>query len=166
MFPSSKISKTHCKTGPKATELPSSAKYASFWKRFVAFLIDVIFLSFVITIIKHVIEDVNIFWLTIVISWLYWAMMESSSLQATLGKVVLGIKVTDLKGEPVSFPRATGRYFGKFLIPIFILSMGSFMSSGEYTSPVDFLTKNKKQGLHDMLAGTLVVQKQDFYEPS
>ena len=40
------------------------------------------------------------------------------------------------------------------------------MSSGEYTSGVDFLTKDKKQALHDMLAGTLVVQKQDFYEPS
>jgi uncharacterized RDD family membrane protein YckC len=87
--------------------------------------------------------------------WLYWAGLESSVLQATLGKLALGLKVTDLHGAPISFGRATGRYFGKF-ISAFILCIG-FMMAG-WTA--------KKQALHDLMAGTLVVRKRDSYESS
>jgi uncharacterized RDD family membrane protein YckC len=86
--------------------------------------------------------------LKIIISWLYYAILESSKYQATVGKIALGIKVTDLNGARVSFPRATGRYFGK------IVSAAIFM--------IGFLMvafTEKKQGLHDILAKTLVVNK-------
>ncbi len=88
-------------------------------------------------------------WLfTIVASWLYFALMESSKFQGTIGKLALGIIVTDMEGNKISFGKATGRYFGKIISAI-ILYVG-FMMAG-FTE--------KKQGLHDILAGTLVWKK-------
>jgi uncharacterized RDD family membrane protein YckC len=78
-------------------------------------------------------------------SWLYEAFMLSSPYQATLGKMIFGMKVTDLYGNPISFARATGRHFAKWLSGM-ILGIGFIM--------VGFT--DRKQGLHDMLAGTLV----------
>jgi len=83
-----------------------------------------------------------------VVGWLYFAMMESSSTQGTLGKMALGIKVTDLNGGQIGFGKATGRYFGK-IISALILLIGYIMVA--FTE--------KKQGLHDMMAGCLVVNK-------
>ena len=78
-------------------------------------------------------------------SWLYSALLESSSYQATLGKMILGMKVTDLAGNRISFERATGRHFAKILSAM-ILGIGFLMVA--FTE--------RKQGLHDILAGTLV----------
>ena len=78
-------------------------------------------------------------------SWLYEAFMLSSPYQATLGKMIFGMKVTDLNGNRISFARATGRHFAKWLSTL-ILWIGFIM--------VGFT--DRKQGLHDMLAGTLV----------
>ncbi len=78
-------------------------------------------------------------------SWLYEAFMESSSYQATVGKMIFGMKVTDLNGNRISFERATGRHFAKWLSGMF-LCVGFIMVG---------LTE-RKQGLHDLLAGTLV----------
>lgn len=87
--------------------------------------------------------------LPIIILWLYYAIMESSPKQATLGKMVLQISVTDNKGNRISFGRATVRFFAK-IISILILLIGFIMIA---------FTK-KKQGLHDIIADTLVVAKQ------
>jgi uncharacterized RDD family membrane protein YckC len=81
------------------------------------------------------------------LSWFYFAFMESSSRQATLGKMAIGVRVTDLDGRPVSFARATGRYFAKILSNL-TLGIGHLMVA--FTE--------RKQGLHDMVAGTLVVR--------
>jgi uncharacterized RDD family membrane protein YckC len=78
-------------------------------------------------------------------SWLYSAFMESSSYQATIGKMIFGMKVTDLTGDRISFERATGRHFAKWLSGM-LLCIGFIMVG---------LTE-RKQGLHDLLAGTLV----------
>lgn len=86
--------------------------------------------------------------LSVGIPWIYSAAMESSKYQATLGKMALGLKVTDLYGNPISFGRATGRHFGK-LVSGMVMYIGFIMVG---------LTQ-RKQGLHDMLAGTLVVKK-------
>ena len=84
----------------------------------------------------------------IVIQWLYFALMESSSNQATLGKMAVGIKVTDMDGRRLSFGRATGRYFAK-IISAFTCLVGYIMAG--FTE--------KKQALHDMIASCLVVRK-------
>ena len=80
--------------------------------------------------------------------WIYSAVFESSGKQATLGKMALGIIVTDLSGKRISFGKASGRYFGQFLSG-FILGIGFLMIA--FTA--------RKQGLHDKLAGCLVVNK-------
>jgi len=74
--------------------------------------------------------------------------MESSSRQATLGKMALGIVVTDMDGKRISFGRAVGRNLGKIISQI-ILLIGYFMIA--FTQ--------KKQGLHDIIANCLVVVK-------
>ncbi|QSZ27609.1 RDD family protein [Aceticella autotrophica] len=143
-------------------------EYAGFWRRFVAFIIDYIIVLIPLKIIQavffpinnlpsndqmlatgaifHSIAMINI--IGTIINWLYFALMESSNKQATLGKMVMGIYVTDLEGNRIGFARATGRYFAK-LISALILCIG-FMMAG--------WTK-KKQALHDMIAGTLVLRK-------
>ena len=83
-----------------------------------------------------------------ILGWLYYALMESSAKQATLGKMALGIMVTDGQGRRVSFARATGRYFAKIISNI-ILYIGYIM--------IAFTVR--KQGLHDIIADCLVVVK-------
>ena len=108
--------------------------YGGFWIRVVAAIIDGIILRLVVSPIRMIFG-----------SWLYEAFMESSSYQATLGKMIFGMKVTDLNGNRISFERATGRHFAKWLSTM-ILGIGYIM--------VGFT--ERKQGLHDLLAGTLV----------
>ena len=148
--------------------------YAGFWLRFVAFIIDAIVLGFagwIITIpfmaslgmrqtfmgyrptspqelLPLLGALLKIAIIRTILDWLYFALMESSAWQATLGKKALGLEVTDLDGRRVSFGRATGRFFAKIISSI-ILCIGYIM--------IGFT--EKKQGLHDMIAGTLVIRK-------
>lgn len=80
--------------------------------------------------------------------WLYFALLESSTWQATLGKKALGLYVTDIYGARIGFGRATGRYFAKFISGL-TLSIGYIMAG--FTE--------KKQALHDMIASCLVLRK-------
>ena len=135
--------------------------YAGFWKRLAAFLIDIIIttIGLIAVIICFGIMfgggtlDTNAWermgsFFGLIGCWLYYALMESSSKQATLGKMALEIKVTDLNGSKIDFGKATGRYFGK-IISAFILCIGFIMVA--FTQ--------KKQGLHDIMAGCLVVNR-------
>lgn len=151
--------------------------YAGFWKRFIATIIDgfisgianfalllpclAIFGIAATTRTSDPMEEAdavtmitaNFAYLGLVVGqflfgWLYSALMESSSYQATVGKLVLGIRVTGMQGQRISFGRATGRYFGKVL-SCMTLCIG-FMLAG-FTE--------KKQALHDLVAGCLVINK-------
>ncbi len=86
--------------------------------------------------------------LTTVIAVLYWSLMESSKYQATVGKIALGLKVTDLDGNSLDFVKSLIRNVCK-IISGMILFIGYIMAG--FTE--------KKQGLHDIIAGTLVVKK-------
>ena len=146
--------------------------YAGFWKRFLAYIIDQIIISilgavivlpflamvgislwsqdfdpsadFLVTIISMYFTMIL---LIIIGEWLYYALMESMK-GATLGKMALGITVTDMQGNKISFGRATGRYFGK-IISSLTLAIGYIMAG--FTQ--------QKQALHDMIAGCLVINK-------
>jgi uncharacterized RDD family membrane protein YckC len=83
-----------------------------------------------------------------IISLLYFAIMESSKAQASVGKMAMGIKVTDLDGNRISFGKAFLRSIGKVLSQM-IMYIGYLMAA--FTE--------KKQGLHDIIAGTLVLKK-------
>ena len=153
--------------------------YAGFWRRFFSFGIDVIFILIVLagadavlgfilgsdmtppggiqaTVLGEIRQVAAAFLGMMVdsaILWLYWALFESSALQATLGKMALGIQVTDLHGNPISFAKATGRNFAKFISGL-IFCIGFLMAGWT----------EKKQALHDIMAGTLVVKKQLNHE--
>jgi uncharacterized RDD family membrane protein YckC len=85
--------------------------------------------------------------LTIFLAWLYFAVQESSAAQATIGKRFFRLSVTDTEGERISFRRASGRYFAKVMSTV-ILLIGYLMAGWT----------QRKQGLHDLLARTLVVR--------
>lgn len=78
----------------------------------------------------------------------YFALMESSKWQATLGKRVAGLRVTDEAGGRISVNRAIGRNAAKLLSTL-TLGIGFLM----------ILFNAKRRGLHDLVAGTLVVQR-------
>ena len=151
--------------------------FAGFWKRFAAYLIDsivitivavILVLPFIVVlgvgvaltasmedpahalpaIVGAVLAYLFVVILAMVGEWLYFALMESSQHQGTLGKMAVGIKVTDMNGAPVSFGRATGRFFAKFISG---LTFGIGYIIAGFTE--------KKQALHDMIAGCLVVNK-------
>jgi len=141
------------------TEIKKS--YGGFWKRVIAYLIDAFIIAFPVTmifgtVIPEVLKTENIEVTTVTVSmpqiimlvasWVYFAGLESSAWQATIGKKMLGMKVTDAEGERINFVKASIRYVSKILSS-FILMIGFIM--------VAFTTK--KQGLHDFIAGTTVV---------
>ena len=141
--------------------------YGGFWKRLFAYIIDWIILL-VVTVMISIgmgifaagsgidIEDeqallvyqaqANL--LSFLVAWLYYALMESSARQATFGKSILGMKVTNLQGERIGFGRATVRFFSKILSTL-LFFIGFIMIA--FTE--------KKQGLHDLIASTLIVNK-------
>jgi uncharacterized RDD family membrane protein YckC len=147
-----------------------TVRYGGFWIRFIAALIDGILVGIVIWPVSlmiaaiigvaghtvsmpgigvHLVNGIVGFAFSACASWIYEAAMESSSKQATVGKMALGLIVTDLEGRRISFLRATGRHFAKF-ISTMILLIGYIMAG--FT--------DRKQALHDMIAGTLVRRTQ------
>jgi len=129
--------------------------YAGFWRRVGASILDSILLTTVYNLLMWIVwpdswksNPIFLFVTTTIFTWLYYSLLESSAKQGTLGKVVLGLKVVDYNNQRISFARATGRYFSKF-ISAAILMIGFVM--------VAFTVK--KQGLHDMIAGTLVIKE-------
>lgn len=148
--------------------------YAGFWKRFAAYTIDTFVLGVVFGILG-VIMGVGLavsasgardpatamsgMGLTFVLFYIveivgmavYFAWMHSSSHQATLGKMAVGIKVTDDDGEAITFWRGFGRFFATILSSL-ILCIGYLMAG--FTE--------RKRALHDMVASTLVVDRWAF----
>jgi uncharacterized RDD family membrane protein YckC len=148
----------------------SEVVYATFGRRLSASLIDGIFLLLsnlaILGIFGYIIlqpgdvsntGNLEKFWtkvfslygLCFFTNWLYYALMESSSRQATLGKLVLGIRVAAENGNSVpTFGQATGRYFGKFISSMF-LGFGFLL----------MLWRPKAQTLHDSISGCVVIRK-------
>jgi uncharacterized RDD family membrane protein YckC len=125
-------------------------KLAGFWLRAVAHLIDDVLLGAGVgmLLLVGVRLPAAIALVVLLFAWIYFAGMESSRHQATLGKMALRLHVTDLQGRPLSFGRATGRYFAKLITGLIPLGVGYAMAG--FTE--------KKQALHDMIAGSLVVR--------
>jgi uncharacterized RDD family membrane protein YckC len=140
--------------------------YSGFWRRVGAYIIDDILIIIGYSIVSFAVASFMIgagassksaarsmvawVWLVLVVApWLYCAFMESSNLQATVGKLALGIKVTGQDGERIGFGQATGRYFSHLLTAI---SFGVGYAMVVFTS--------RRQALHDMVARTYVVRRQ------
>jgi uncharacterized RDD family membrane protein YckC len=159
----------HC--GVRIHEPPKQApeKYGGFWIRLVAHLIDSLILFMVNIAVFFALLFVYsllfggssgshdtgflvifILWLLfmVIFNWLYYAFQESSSRQATIGKQLMGLTVTDYGEKPISFWTATGRWAAKILSGL-TLNLGYIM--------IGFT--EKKQGLHDYLVHTYVIKK-------
>ncbi len=154
--------------------------YAGFWLRFVAYIIDAIIIYIVQSFVFIPIfaafglsfasqldgaesmtdaEAVGMVasmmgmagataLLGIAISVAYYSVMEASKFQGTVGKIALGLIVTDMEGNKLPIGKAIVRNLCKILSSL-ILLIGYIMAG--FTE--------KKQGLHDIIAGTLVVKK-------
>jgi len=156
--------------GPaEAAAREAASIYAGFWKRFAAYLIDEVVLgaaglaAFILFAVmmgiplsvsgfsEEMIQGIvilNIVIIDTLLNWLYFTLMQSSARQATVGKMVMGIVVTDIHGRRMSFARANGRFWSK-LISKFIFYIGYIIAG--FTE--------RKQALHDMIADTLVLNR-------
>jgi uncharacterized RDD family membrane protein YckC len=160
------------------TTTASLEDHAGFWKRVAAYILDAIILYIPGLLIQKMMGgdaaeaamkqaqlaapgDPEVLWASLshyyntmmpaililtVLYWLYFAICESSAWQGTVGKLALGIRVTDMNGARISFLRALGRYPAKYLSAI-IFGIGFLMVAWT----------QRKQGLHDLLANTLVL---------
>ncbi len=148
--------------------------YAGFWIRFVAVIIDSLVLSFlsfllIIPLLGLIgfstlsLSDLSsmdpeemvmtflalstpLYLANMIMTWLYYALLQSGSWQATLGKRAIGVKVVDKNGERISFTTASVRYLGRIISGMTMLI--GFIIAG---------FSAKKQALHDMIASTYVV---------
>ena len=166
---------------------PTHLVYAGFWIRFAAYLLDGFILGFALAFLAAVliivvgiilglmgikpaeffssqqvqvqgqanpmvvvailITELIFFVAEILVFWLYFAKLESGPAQATFGKRILGLRVTDMTGQRISFGHASGRTFAK-IISALPMDIGFIMAA--FTE--------RKQALHDMIAGTLVIK--------
>jgi len=154
---------------PLPDHFHSPTLHAGFWQRFAAYLIDCLILvpaffvlEFVLVIPLVAVGASNhqagagpalgwmifVWLLIIVLPWLYFAICESSRLQATPGKLAIGLRVTNIYGRRIGFGQATGRYFGKFISGL-IMNIGYMMAG--WTA--------RKQALHDLMADCCVVRR-------
>lgn len=152
--------------------------YAGFWLRLAAYIIDALIVGFCFGTVFVILAigsglgsalqnlqngpDLGAFFAgtffvtlmffivaSFVASWIYYAWMESSRFQGTLGKMALGLIVTDMQCRPVTFARASGRFFSRLITNLIPLFIGYIMAG--FTE--------KKQALHDIIASCLVLRK-------
>jgi uncharacterized RDD family membrane protein YckC len=171
---------TLAQAGVPAYAAVPRVEYAGFWVRFLAFLIDsvvmsiglflvlipLIFLTGLGALLSRIHPDeelseagafliIGVIFLfatvALAVTWLYHAWMESSEWQATVGKKALGLVVTDMAGQRVSFGRATGRHFAKIVTNLVSFGIGLGYIMAGFTA--------KKQALHDMIASCLVLRR-------
>lgn len=138
-------------------------RYAGFWLRLIAAAIDAGILLIVIWLLGFVFSvditapvhdgadflNFRLFELTAIFSaWMYFAVMESATPQATVGKLFMGIYVTDIEGDRLVFSRASMRYWAKYL-SVFTLLIGFLVAA--FT--------RQKQALHDRVVKSLVLKR-------
>ncbi len=132
-------------------------QYAAFWKRVVATFIDWILVSIITGLISWIItgefagdeafRKINTLFFFQVYG-VYSILMESSRLGATVGKLALKIKICSVDHNQLSVPQAFFRYFAR-LFSFFTAGFGCVMA----------LFTLKRQGLHDQMTKTLVINK-------
>jgi uncharacterized RDD family membrane protein YckC len=131
--------------------------FAGFWRRLAAYLIDSLLLGAIETALALFVQllapndlraQANVLPVCAAVAWAYFALCESSPAQATLGKVAMSIYVTDVRGDPITFRRASFRFWAKALSTLTFM-LGWLMAA--FTP--------RKRALHDVLVGTLVLRR-------
>lgn len=126
--------------------------YGGFWIRFLAYIVDsaIVTIAFIGVLLGLTLMGLELFapsFIYFVFGVLYFALMQSSARQATIGKALCGLKVTDAGGERISLPRALAREVAKIISTLTLL-IGYVIAA--------FTTR--KQALHDFVAATTVVR--------
>ncbi|MCG5501713.1 MULTISPECIES: RDD family protein [Ectothiorhodospira] len=155
--------------GAAAAPASASVRDAGFWYRLLAFVIDMVILTLITIVVAVPLgfalgasmaasgatgQEITLVaegmgnLLSLLLGWLYYTVFESSKWQSTPGKRMLGLRVTDMDGNRIGFGRANGRYWSKILSAL-LLFIGYLMIA--FT--------RRKQGLHDLIASTLVVRQ-------
>jgi uncharacterized RDD family membrane protein YckC len=163
---------------PTGAMLVVPSPYAGFWLRFLAYIIDHVLLGVIVGVVavlaiaaigvgyfQAMVQGIHdgdgafpfelvstILFAVLVmffVSWIYHAWMESSQYQGTLGKMALGLVVTDMNDQRITFGRASGRFFARIVSSLIPLELGYIMAG----------ITEKKQALHDMIASCLVLRK-------
>lgn len=148
--------------------------YAGFWKRVAASLIDGLIVGVIGGVLGTLVGGLlgmalsvslgdylsggGPFFLQIITNLIsigataaYYAGFHSARVQATPGKMAVGIKVVRSDGHPITLARGIGRYFATW-ISYLTLAIGFLMAA--FT--------DRKRALHDMICDTLVVDRWAF----
>jgi uncharacterized RDD family membrane protein YckC len=147
-----------------AANVREAPSYADFMERAGAVVIDTVILDLPLLIVYFILKglfptlfdfsDQRTWWILLcivgLVSWVYYAGMESSAKQATIGKRFIGLRVTDLKGRRVSFKRASIRYFVSWATDRMPWGLG-------FLDIITVAFTERKQAVHDFVAETLVM---------
>ena len=159
-------------------------RYAGFWLRVVAWIVDMIALAILWQIISLFFPappsppdsaDADVLWqywldslppgkmlVSTLISWAYFALQESSSAQATVGKRLLGIRVSTEDGARLSIGASTIRAWPLYLNSAGWIAdawLGGLISLLAFVACVSVAFSSRKQGLHDKMAGAVLTRR-------
>jgi len=151
-------------TTPPPVSSPFVGGYASTGSRVGAFFLDLVATSVIQTILNNTFDlydrvpgrggvtlrgdlDTLMVWLVV---WSIWFVVPTALTGATLGKAVLGIRVTTLAGRTPGLAKAALRYFG-----ISVMSLLCWIPL--IITAVNMGSRPRHQGWHDRLADTIVV---------
>lgn len=141
------------------------ARAVGFWRRWWALVIDSAILWFPLTTLQVSLglpmidtgfgrepdgRDSVMLLVSVLVSWLYTALLDASRAQGTLGKQVLGIRVERAEGGRLPFARASIRQLASYL-SILLFGLGLLMC----------LWTRRRQTLHDKMAGAVLVRSED-----
>lgn len=138
----------------------SAMQYAGFWRRAGSLVLDGIFVTlltlpifflffFLIDAMENEDAAVLIFYaLSISAVFIYYGVQESGEHQATWGKRIMGLVVSDMQGQRITLGRAFGRHLGRFL-SMMLMYLGYVLA----------LFTERRQTLHDKLSGTVVLYR-------
>jgi uncharacterized RDD family membrane protein YckC len=150
----------HAQPAEAAPVVKTEVLFAGFWRRVLAYLIDftvVVGVQAAISAAVVVASNgdlqtiANIAPVCSLIAWAYFALMESSPARGTLGKIALNLFVSDLQGDQITFYRASARYWLKIFSS---LTLGGGWVMAAFTP--------RKQALHDLLSGCLVLRRHTY----
>jgi uncharacterized RDD family membrane protein YckC len=122
--------------------------YGRIAPRAVALFIDLVIIGALTGVVAGTFGFDSHGWVASVISWLYFAMQESSGWMGTLGKRAMGLAVQGVDGRQLDFGRASLRWAGRWLSGL-MFGLGYALA----------LFSDKRQTLHDLIAGSVVVTR-------
>ena len=128
--------------------------YVSVWKRFWAFMIDLAVFAILFVVLAQILDEFTVSLVLLIIIWLYYALLESSPWQASVGKRIMGLKVVDKRGRRLTFGKATKRLLSR-LVTNFTFYFGFFTAAFD----------KHKETLHDKMSKSVVIKKDIEFNP-